>query len=232
MSSNHRIRLRLLRIAIVTAIVLLMVGVVIWAAFTLSPQQDRPTGTTASVATAGPEDVVCGEYSRFSGEYVEDGQGQPVQYVAAMLVTNQSDAFLDLATLTYLIDGKEATFVVTGLPPKTSAWVMEKNRMTIGENAVFQRKDCSAAFREHGGFTGEISLLADGHNLTAINETDKTLKNVYVYYKVLHSDGNFFGGITYRVGFGDLAPDAAVEKIAGHYTKDGAQVVRITWQDE
>lgn len=188
------------------------------------------TGQKTDKAT--DQDIVCSEFSRFSGQYVEDGRDEPVENVAAMLVTNQSDEFLDLATLTYLIDGKEATFVVTGLLPGSSAWVMEQNRMSIGKDVEFVRKDCVCSFRKQTQFANEISLTSSGTNLTATNRTGQTLKNVVVYYKSLHTDGNFLGGITYRVSFGDVASGESVEKVAGHYSTAGSQVVRISWQEE
>ena len=77
------------------------------------------------ILQTGTEDVVCKQFSSFSGQYVEDGSDVLVENVASMLVTNKSDRFLDLATLEYEIDGKKATFVVTGLPAGKSTWVME-----------------------------------------------------------------------------------------------------------
>ena len=229
---NNRIRPGGLWIGLIGVLSVALVSGIAWAMLASGPGEPEPSETTAAPQSAGPEDIVCSDFSQFSGKFVEDRSDYPVENVAAMLVTNRSDQYLDLATLTYLVDGKAATFVVTGLPPGKSAWVLEKDRLTVGADAVFQRQNCVTAFRAPSGFTGEIDLMSDGNNLTAVNRTDGTLKDVYVYYKALHTDGNFFGGITYRVGFGDLPPGQAVEKLAGHYTSEGAQVVRITWQEE
>lgn len=215
---------------LLTCVTVALAGGLIGAAM-LSKSPDTPAAPSQD-SPAGPEDILCGEYSSFSGKFVEDRTDTPVTDVAAMLVTNRSGQYLDLATLTYLVDGNPATFVVTGLPPGKSAWVLEQNGLTAGPDSVFQRQDCTASFRDYGGFSREISLTSRDHDLTATNTTDRTLKDVYVYYKALHTDGNFFGGITYRVGFGDLAPGASKESIAGHYSSGNAQVVRVTWQEE
>lgn len=187
---------------------------------------------TASGEIDAEETIVCGQYSFFSGQYVEDGRDELVENVAAILVTNTSDQFLELCTLQYDIDGTEAIFVVTGLPAGRSAWVMEKHRLTIGKNASFTYQGCATAYKENvAASTDKISLFADGNMMKAKNNTDKTLDGVYVYYKTLHSDGNYFGGITYLVDFGSIEPGESVEKLAGHYVEGSTEIVRIGWKD-
>lgn len=194
------------------------------------PEASEPT---EPVKIVGAEDIYCREFARFSGQYVEDGRDELVEHVAAVLVTNRSDQFLDLATLTYDVDGHEATFVVTGLPAGRSAWVMEAGRMTIPDDAKFTLVDCVTAFREDVTVeTDAISIYAEANVLTAVNNTRETLEGVFVYYKTLHTDGNFFGGITYRVDFGDLDPGCAAEALAGHYSIENSEIVRIGWVDQ
>ena len=60
---------------------------------------------------------------------------------------------------------------------------------------------------------------------------DKALEDVFVYYRCLHTDGNFLGGVTYRVDFGTIAPGESVEVLAGHYS-DSARIVRIGWKGQ
>lgn len=193
----------------------------------------EPTTTTPPVTpTEQPDGLRCAQYARFSGQYVEDGRDELVENVAAILVTNTTDRFLDLATLTYDIDGKTATFVVTGLPAGASAWVMEAARLTITDDASFTYLDCVTSYRDGViASAAEVSITADANSLTAKNNTNRTLENVFVYYKRVHTDGNFFGGITYLVDFGTLAPGASAETLAGHYIDGETEIVRIGWQD-
>lgn len=192
--------------------------------------EPEPTVQTEPVKYADADDLFCRQFSRFSGQFVEDGRDELVEHVAAMLVTNRSDQYLDLATLTYDIDGYEATFVVTGLPAGRSAWVMEAGRLVIPDDAVFQLLDCVTAFRSDVTVdTDTVSLYAEANMLTAVNNTRDKLEGVFVYYKTLHTDGNFFGGITYRVDFGDLEPGCAADALAGHYSVENSEIVRIGW---
>lgn len=185
------------------------------------PQEPEPVDTDL---------LRCRQYARFTGQYVEDGRDELVENVAAILVTNKSDQFLDLATLTYDIDGQTASFIVTGLPAGRSAWVMEANRMVIPDDAVFTFVETVTSFRSDVIVeTKELSIYADANMLTAVNNTDGTLEDVFVYYKTLHTDGNFFGGITYRVDFGTLEPGASAQTLAGHYRSGETELVRVGW---
>ena len=173
--------------------------------------------------------IACDEYSLFSGQFVEDGKDNLVSNVATILVTNNSDQFLDLATIMYLIDGKTATFVVTGLPAGRSAWVLESSKLTATASSTFTYVDKTTSFRENVSATSDkVTITADGNMLTATNNSDETLEGVFIYYRSVHTDGNFLGGITYLVDFGTLKPGASVEKMGGHYSED-SEIIRIGW---
>ena len=177
-------------------------------------------------------EIVCKDYALFSGRFVEDGRDELVQNVAAILVKNESDQFLDLATISYDIDGKSAAFLVTGLPAGKSAWVMEITRMQASHSSVFTYKDCITSFKSDVVLeTDMFSVTADGNMLTATNTSGKTLNNVCVYYRAIHDDGNYFGGITYLADFGTLAPGESLEVLAGHYAQGTAEIIRYGWTD-
>lgn len=180
-----------------------------------------------------PQELTIDDYALFNGQYVEDGRDELVEDVAAILVTNRSSRFLDLGTLTFDIDGKKATFVVTGLPPGRSAWVMEASRMTADHSSEFTYVSGVTSFRDQViTYTTKLTITTNGNMMTVRNNSDETLTNLVVYYRTVHTDGNFFGGITYLVSFGDLPPGTSVETLAGHFEDGSTEIVRISWQDE
>lgn len=177
-------------------------------------------------------DITCDEFGIFSGQFVEDGRDELVENVAAVLVTNRTDRFLDFATLSFDIDGQTATFILSGLPAGRSAWVMEATRMTATSSSVFTYQNCVNSFRDDvTASTDKVAISSDGNMLTAVNNTSETLEDVFVYYRTLHTDGNFLGGITYRADFGTLEPGASVETMAGHFNKETSEIVRVGWQE-
>lgn len=196
-------------------------------------EPQKPPATEPADEELVSGDISCDEFGRFTGQFVEDGRDELVTNVAVVKVTNRSDRFLDFATITLSIDGKAATFVVSGLPAGRSAWVMEINRMTIGTSASFEMVNCISSFRDDVvAESPKVSITANGNMLTATNNSNQTLEDVFVYYRALHTDGNFLGGVTYRVNFGTLEPGQSVEALAGHYKDGSAEIVRIGWKDQ
>lgn len=197
-----------------------------------SPGKNTNPGTSSGSNPTEPAkrvQLTCEQYSMFSGQFVEDGRDELVTNVAAILVTNVSDQFLDLATIAFDIDGEAATFIVTGLPAGRSAWVLEANRMTVTNSSNFTYLDMTTSFRDGvAASSDKVTITADGNMLTATNNTDETLEGVFIYYRTLHTDGNFLGGITYLVDFGTLEPGGSVEKMGGHFSED-SEIVRIGW---
>lgn len=191
-----------------------------------------------------PSDVASklqfAQYGRFSGLYMEDGKDEYVQGVAALYVTNVSDEYLEYASIKCDVNGQEATFIVTGLKPQTSAWVLERNRLTIAEENInditMTHLSDQSSFKENTTEqTQDVIVRLESGYLTAYNNTGKDLSSVYVYYKKQFSsagqylDGIFLGGITYRVLLGDIKNGATSQAIAGHCTPQGCEVVRVEW---
>lgn len=177
--------------------------------------------------------LTCDSFGRYSGQYVEDGRDELVESVATILVTNKSDEYLEYATLTFDVNGNAANFIVTGLPAGSSAWVMDANKLVIESGAAFTYQDCLSEFRDDvNSKSNEVGLASDGNMLTATNKTDKTLEDVVVYYRVMHTDGNYLGGVTYTAKFDTLEPGESTEVIAGHYSAENSEVVRVSWNNQ
>lgn len=185
---------------------------------------------TAQVGDFGG--LVCMEYSRYTGSFPEDGSGRQVENVAAILVHNSSDQFLDYAMVKAQVGDQTGTFYVTGLPPGGTAWVLEKDGLTLTPDETFRAESCEDYFyRENAVIrTDDLSVSAEGNVLTVTNESDKTLKNVCVYYKTVHEDGNYFGGITYLLSFDTMEPGQTLTKQSSHYGAS-SRIVRYSYQE-
>lgn len=177
------------------------------------------------------EELVCVEYSSFSGAFPEDGTGRAVTDVAAMLVRNDSGRFLDSAVVECAIGGVTGTFKVTGLPAGASVWVMEQDGMQIFAGDSFEIIDCQDyAFRDDPVTqTDCLTVTSDGGTVTVTNVSADTLNNVCIYYKAVHSDGNYFGGITYMLAFDTLEPGQSGQKQSSHFGPD-TKIVRYSFQ--
>lgn len=174
-------------------------------------------------------EIKINEFGSYSGEYVEDGSNRPVENVAAIRVTNKSNRFLDFATVTVNIDNKTATFIISGLPAGKCTWVLEQSCMAISDKAAFEFVDCTASFsdKEIISSTDKLSVQSDGDYMTVSNLTGEKLHNVVIYYRNLHDDGNYLGGITYRVTVGSINANDSSTVIAGHYSEEKSEIIRI-----
>ena len=185
-----------------------------------APTQSTQMNNSAEAEEIASGDITCDMFASYSGQFVEDGRDELVENVAAVMVTNHSD-----------IDGIPAIFVISGLPAGESAWVMEYTRLTVADSSVFTYEDSITSFQASViNDADEVTITAEGNNLIVVNNTPEVLENVYVYYKTVHADGNYLGGITYRVDLGDLEPGVPVETIAGHYSEENSRIIRISWQ--
>ena len=170
--------------------------------------------------------------SGHTGLYYEDGQNKPVENVAAILLKNNSEEFLDRAVVEYDISGKRATFIATGLPPGKAAWVQEQNKLTLGPSETFtlDYDSVEASFNNTARLTtDDIELDLKDNTLTVTNITEKPLVNVCVYYKNLGSDGNYLGGITYMIAFDRLGPGEELTKQSQHFGNQ-SDIVKYSYQ--
>ncbi len=189
-------------------------------------------GQPVTEYTPTSADLYCLEITRYSGAYVEDGKNEQVENVAAILVENRSEQFLDLAKVTYCVGDRVATFNVTGLPAGEKAWVLEAEKMQIEGTPTFEFLDCESTFRKDAVLTTKLLDVQTKDNvLTVENKADKTLKNVCVYYKNVNSDGNFLGGITYMLGFDTLQEGQTAQRESAHFGVN-SRIVRFSYQTE
>ncbi len=189
-------------------------------------------GEPVTEYTASSADLYCLEINRYSGPFVEDGQNEQVENVAAILVENRSKQYLDYAKVTYYVAGKIATFNVTGLPPGGKAWVLEAEKMQIEGTPSFEFLDCESTFRKDAVMTTDLIGVATQDNvLTVTNKSDETLENVCVYYKNVNSDGNYLGGITYMIGFDTLEAGKSAQRESAHFGEN-SRIVRYSFQTQ
>ena len=132
--------------------------------------------------------------------------------------------------MTYKVGDRTATFKITGLPAGERAWALEQSRMQLGAEDELVYEDCQVAYNPNPVCaTDDLVMTKQGNGMTIENKSGKTLKNVCVYYKNRMSDGTFFGGITYMISFGELAPGVKMQKFTNHLGSE-SEVVRYSYQ--
>ena len=164
-------------------------------------------------------------FGRYSGAYVEDGSGDPVEDVAIVLVVNTTERFLEYASISFEIDGEPATFTVTNLPPQRGAWVLALDALQINSGASFVLKGGTTTFCTPEE-PAEVQALPMNGTALVENHSDTEAFTGYIYYKTVYDDGNYLGGITYRSPVEELPPQSQTEITAGH-CEEASEIVRI-----
>ncbi len=188
-------------------------------------------GEPVTEYAASSADLYCLEFTRYNGAFVEDGQNEQVENVAAVLIENRAQWYLDYAKVTYYVGDKIATFNVTGLPAGEKAWVLEAEKMQIVGEPNFVFLDCESTFRKDAVLSTKLlSVETEDNVLTVTNKANKPLQNVCVYYKNVNSDGNYLGGITYMISFDTLNAGESAQKYSAHFSEN-SQIVRYSFQE-
>ncbi len=179
-------------------------------------------------------DVVAKECYLYDGAFVEDGSFEEKQGVVALKVANIGEKDIQLLRICVTTSEKELFFEITTFRAGTTVVVLEKNAQTLSENEkLFE-------FRAENrvDFTHELSVHQDVFILQANNGTIN-LKNIsktaiasdiFVYYKKKDTDGNYFGGTTFRTrAAGGLDVGEIAQLPASNFNLSDSEVLYVDY---
>ena len=168
------------------------------------------------------------EVARFGGPYVEDGSDETVENVACILVENTTEQYVDYGVIQATVGGRQCSFTVTGLPGGRAAWVMEENRTPVeGDGAYSYEGETISPLRDAVTADERVTVELLEGEIKITNVSQKELTSVRLYYKQLHTDGNYLGGITYTVAAEGLQAGESKTLTAGHCLPEKCGIVRL-----
>ena len=178
--------------------------------------------------------LIIEKVGSYTGNYLEDGSDEPIEKVAAIIISNTSDKMLQVGDITFKVSDKEnATFRVTNLLPHTSALVLESNKRKYSDKDDYSYGTVVNAYLDDPDLLEDkFEVIKENGNLKLKNKTDKTYKKVYVYYKYVQSGGAFMGGITYRVPFENIEGKKTVTSVANHFSSNTSVIVDVQIAEE
>lgn len=195
------------------------------------PARTEPTASQpAATAPAEPDEARPRVLSLglYEGPFPEDGSGEAVDSAAVILVENDSETQLQFAELHYTIDGREALFRVSELPPGEQALVVEHNRLVAMPVSVWEaapEEDLIVYLAAEAPDSLEIRCEQAGR-LTVKNLGGEAA-SFDLIYKQRGEDGIFLGGIAYHAAVPLLQAGQTAELEAPHFT-EASVVVRVT----
>lgn len=178
--------------------------------------------------------IVIQAVSQYSGDFVEDGSDREVKNVWSLTVDNMSDQDIQYLRIKAEHGEDAAYFDITTLTAGSTVQVLESAASEYPE----WEEDCVYTIENLALFSKERSLYPD---LFAVSARDGWIKvenkgteditnDVYVYYKN-EKDGEFLGGITYRLKFeGGIPAGETREEQSVHYKSDISQIMYLTYE--
>ena len=171
-------------------------------------------------------------YAVYEGPFEEDGTGDAVSNVTALVIQNTGTAMVKEAAILLRYEGGELLFRLSCLPPGATVLVPEANRSTLRPDAI-SSLEADAAMQTTDMWPG-LSLRETGlTELELRNDGEERLRNIKLYYKNYDTPSNMYiGGVSYCFCVAELAPGQTVTVQPYHYVMDYSKIVAVTAEQE
>ena len=169
------------------------------------------------------ETLVVHQLTGFEGGYIEDGSLEEVSNVAALVLENTSDRFLN-AKIQVHTCADTLEFSVYMIAPHSRLMVLEANKRQ------WELSDVLSVESQVIPLTIEplaLELTPEGQGTLRLkNTTDCVLRNITVYHKTCY-ENLYVGGIVYSTEISSLLPGETVYLHPQNYANNASRVILI-----
>ena len=174
------------------------------------------------------DSVVAEALVSYSGQFWEDSNGEYVENVAALMISNPTEQTLAFGAFAVEQAGGTMYFFVHRLPPQSRCLILEYEKKACLPEKV---TDCRALRLqwEHPDYSPEqVDYFCRGRDMTIINRDDRPLSQVTVWYKRYDREaGYYIGGIAYAAYLHTMLPGERRTLQPAHYDAACARIVGI-----
>lgn len=167
----------------------------------------------------------------YTGPYWEDGSDEQVSELLMIELKNISGKNIQIAVVQLLFGEETAVFQITNLPDGESVIALEQNRRKYTEEMPGE------VTVENIAYMDEFSMQEDMVKITAYdgiinveNISEKDIEQtIFIYYKN-YEDGQYHGGITYRVRIeGGLKTGEIRQLKASHFQEGKSCILMVSF---
>ena len=193
---------------------------------TLSQQDISPDTAQDASGLKLADGLYITEVFSYTGVYVEDGSNDPCENICAVRIENDTAEHYQYLEFEVETAGGVFEFAASTLFSGARMTVLSKNKDAYTGADVRSVKLLALApfTKTPTVHTDTLQITFTDGIINVKNLTDSLLMNVYVYFKET-DDFGYFGGITYRTGFGDILAGDIVQSGASNIHKDTSRVV-------
>ena len=171
---------------------------------------------------------------QYEGAYWEDGTGEYVSNVAALMIYNPSDTGISYGQVFLTLQGQEYAFEFTYLPAGGRLLVPEKHRLPYVRERVTHCRTGEMVFDNFGAEDKGFRLTPNGlSEILLENTTQETMDQVTVLYKLYLAEQDvYLGGTTYEYIVENLAAGEIRETIPPKFVWGYSKVVDIQTENK
>ena len=192
--------------------------------------QIRPVSMTFPAALQDSR-LVIEELRQYQGPYWEDGSGDFVEDVAALMICNPTDRMITFAA--FAVETPEATlyFFAYRLPPQSRCLVLEYSRKSCDPQQALDCRELMVRWAAQELSREQINYVGFGPQMTIVNRDSSPLRRVTVWYKqYVPSEDYYLGGAAYSAHLFCVQPEEQRTVMPEYYDAAHARIVAIELQ--
>lgn len=193
------------------------------------PPQEVPAAREAVALPCAVENtqLLIREPAVYEGPFWEDGSGEEVSDVFALVVENAGGTMILQGQILLETEAGTLEFVISWLPPDAVALVPERNRAPAREVRITGCSGWNTTI--YPEMSGAVTAAEQGlAELVFINHTTQPITQVEAWYRSYDAQsGMYIGGRAERVRMVDLMPGEERKLSPYRYVKGYSRVVSI-----
>ena len=194
---------------------------------------DNPTATVQVQQMNFPYEIpetplIVEKLLDYSGQYWEDGSGEPVENVAGLMVYNPTEQMMRSADFAVDISGQTLYFHLSWLPPGGRCLVLESSRQPYFSQSVTGCRMLAVRWTFSQLSSEQIDYVGLGSLLTVTNREERSYSRVTMWYKrYVPKEDYYLGGISFSARLTSLGAMQQAILNPEKYDSANARIVRI-----
>lgn len=167
--------------------------------------------------------------SLYSGEYVEDGSDENVEGIASVVLSNNGDTDYEYVEFTVKTKYGEYLFKASTVFAGSSVKVLCSDRKSLKDGDKMKSAEltlCTEYLTPPSLHEDLFEYYPRAKTINIKNVSGKTFSKVILYYKDTDENG-YFGGITYRIVFNNVANGDIKQRVSEHF----GEVVNLVYEE-
>lgn len=164
----------------------------------------------------------------YDGPFYEDGSGEQVMNVAAVLIENTGLSMLSVVELELTVGGESYCFTANMVPPCARVLVPERNKSPYTDEGIVACRGWCAVAADMPVYTIRITPVSMGE-LRFSNFSDQPITQLSVYHRSYLPEADIYvGGVAFETVVAYIPPKSFTQIQPGFYAYGYSEIVYIS----